>query len=472
MMPSLFTALLTAFLIFTPAFAGGPGLGLTPPDQLQYRPLHFQVPKPARIVLDNGMILYHYEDHELPLIKVTALVGTGSVYDPEGKEGLAELTGQVMREGGTRTMKSAEIDETLERLAIDLEASLGSESGTVGMSVLKKDLDAGLDIFSRIIREPVFEEAKTALAVNLKLEDIRRIADNPQRFAFREFNRLIYRNHPRGRLASLASVKTIRREDLLKFHERFFRPANIMIAVSGDITKDEAVKKINGAFGSWRQESPPVADPPPIPKQQGGVYFIAKNTPQSVVLIGQRAPARLSEEAYPFSVFDFIIGSGGFPSRIFQEVRTNQGLAYSAGSFYRPRSTDGVFGAYALTKSATTLKALSVLRAIVRDDAHQEISAQELAWAKKSIDNGFIFSFTSASQIAYQQMKIEYDRLPEDYLTTYRGKIEKVGLADLARVRGEYVLPDEEIILVVGNDEALMQVKSVFRDITTIEGRL
>ena len=472
MIQSLGAVLLAALLTCTPAFAGDPGRGLTPPDQLQYRPLHFQVPKPSRTVLDNGMILYHYEDHELPLVKVTALVGTGSVYDPEGKEGLAELTGQVMREGGTRTMKSAEIDETLERLAIDLEASLGGESGTVGMSVLKKDLDAGLDIFSRIIREPAFEEGKTALAVNLKLEDIRRIADNPQRFAFREFNRLIYRNHPRGRQASLASVKTIRREDLLKFHERFFRPGNIMIAVSGDITKDEAVEKIKRAFGSWKQEGPPIADPPPVPRQRRGIYFIAKNTPQSVILIGQRAPARLSEDAYPFGVFDFIIGSGGFPSRIFQEVRTNQGLAYSAGSFYRPRGTDGVFGAYALTKSATTLKALSVLRAIVRDDAHQEISAQELAWAKKSIDNGFIFSFTSASQIAYQQMKIEYDRLPEDYLTTYRGKIDKVVLADLARVRGEYVLPDEEIILVVGNDEALTQVKSDFKDIAIIEGRL
>ena len=251
------------------------------------------------------MILYHYEDHELPLVKVTALVRTGSVYDPEGKEGLAELTGQVMREGGTRTMKSAEIDETLERLAIDLEASLGSESGTIGMSVLKKDLDAGLNIFSRIIREPAFEEAKTALAVNLKLEDIRRIADNPQRFAFREFNRLIYRNHPRGRLASLASVKTIRREDLLKFHGKIFPPGNIMIAVSGDITKDEAVEKIKRIFGSWRQEDPPVADPPPVPRQHRGIYFIAKNTPQSVVLIGQRAPARLSEEAYPFSAFRF-----------------------------------------------------------------------------------------------------------------------------------------------------------------------
>ena len=453
-----------------PAFAAGPPL--PSPDSLRYPPLHFQVPRPETAVLDNGITLFFYEDHELPLVKVTALVRIGSVYDPEGKEGLADLTGQLLREGGTKGMKSTEIDDTLEQLAIELESGISTELGSISLSVLTKDLDRGLDVFARIIREPAFEEAKINLVKSLKLEDIRRIVDSPQRFAFREFNRVIYQNHPRGRVATLASVSGIGRDDLVAFHRRFFRPANIMIAISGDITKQEAINRITRAFGDWKEEGPIPAPPPPVPRQRGGVYYLAKKTPQSVVVIGQRAPSFLSEDTYPFGVFDFIIGSGGFPSRIFQEVRTNEGLAYSAGSFYRPRTTDGVFGAYAFTKSATTGKALSMIRAIVRNGSGRPIAAQELAWAKKAVDSGFIFSFTSAHQIAYQQMKIAYDGLPKDYMETYLGKIDAVSLDDLARVKDQYLLPEEEIIFVMGNDEALKQLKIEFKDIIVREGLL
>ncbi len=463
-------AFLAFILLSLPAFAAGPPL--PSPESLRYPPLHFRVPRPETVVLDNGITVFFYEDRELPLVKVTALVRTGSVYDPEGKEGLADLTGQLLRDGGTKGMKSGEIDDTLEQLAIELESGIAAESGSVSLSVLTKDLDRGLDIFARIIREPAFEAAKFDLARNLKLEDIRRIADSPQRFAFREFNRVIYQNHPRGRMATFASVSGIGREDLVAFHRRFFRPANIMIAVSGDISKQEATERIARAFGDWKEEGPIPAPPPPVPRQGGGVYYLAKKTPQSVVIVAHRAPSFLTEDTYPFRIFDFIVGSGGFPSRIFQEVRTNEGLAYSAGSFYRPRATEGVFSAYAFTKSATTGKALSMIRAIVRDGAGRPISAQELTWAKKAVDSGFIFSFTSAHQIAYQQMQIAYDGLPKDHMETYLGKIDAVTLADLARVKEQYVLPEEEIVFVVGDDEALKQLKTEFKDIIVREGLL
>ncbi len=245
-----------------------------------------------------------------------------------------------------------------------------------------------------------------------------------------------------------------------------------MIAVSGDISKQEATERIARAFGDWKEEGPIPAPPPPVPRQGGGVYYLAKKTPQSVVIVAHRAPSFLTEDTYPFRIFDFIVGSGGFPSRIFQEVRTNEGLAYSAGSFYRPRATEGVFSAYAFTKSATTGKALSMIRAIVRDGAGRPISAQELTWAKKAVDSGFIFSFTSAHQIAYQQMQIAYDGLPKDHMETYLGKIDAVTLADLARVKEQYVLPEEEIVFVVGDDEALKQLKTEFKDIIVREGLL
>lgn len=185
------------------------------------------------------------EDHELPLLNISAVIRTGSIYDPEGKEGLAEIAGNVMRIGGTAHLTSSTIDSELDYMAATISFSMGKEQGSATLSVLKKDMGKGLKIFSDIIKNPVFEKTKLELARNLKIEALKRIYDNPQQVAFREFVRLIYRGNPRSRLPSIKSIERIKRSDLVQFHKNFFFPQNIMMAVTGDITKDEAVSLIN-----------------------------------------------------------------------------------------------------------------------------------------------------------------------------------------------------------------------------------
>jgi len=442
------------------------------PDNLIYRPLNFAPPKAERVELENGIVLYILEDHELPLLKISAIIKTGSIYDPKGKEGLAEITGTVMRTGGTKNRTGGEIDEELEYFAGDISVSVNMESGSATLSVLKKDIADGLDIFSDIIMNPVFDEKKLETARNLKIENLRRVYDEPQKMAFREFKRLIYRGNERERLPSVKSVEKITRGDLIRFRQRFFHPENMMMAVAGDITRDEAISKINRYFGAWNRTGEEIKEIPcPEMNNDGTINYIYKEAPQSIIIMGCLAPDKKSPDFYPFTVLDFILGSGGFRSRIMREVRNNAGLAYSAGSFYNGRSDYGIFGAYAFTKSSSTAEVLSLIMSIIDDVRANKVEESELSWAKKSINNSFIFSFDSADKIAVQQMLIKYNKLPDDFLTTYRAKIEKVTIEDLKRVAKKYLSRNRATILILGNDRDFDKPLSLFGKVKKIEAQ-
>ncbi len=442
----------------------------TNPDRLSSQALRFSPPEAQRLVLENGIILYILEDHELPLVNISTVVRTGSVNDPAGKEGLAELTGEVMRTGGTFSLSGDHIDEALDFIAGALTVSINREHGTFNLSVMKKDMDTGFKILSDILRHPAFENEKLILSKALKKEDIRRTLDDPQRLAFREFNRLMYLNNPRGRFPNMASVDNVRREDLIMFHRRFFYPANIMMAVTGDITREDAINKMNQYFGTWKASITEKHIVPVPEKQAGKVYFLAKDIPQSIIIHGNFAPAKKDTDTYAFEVLDFILGSGGFRSRIFQEIRSNRGLAYSTGSFYRGKTDYGIFGAYAITGSDSTATVLSLIRSIIDDIRVKPISESELDWAKKAINNSFIFSFLSASQIAGQQMMNEYDKLPDDYLVKYRDNITNVRAGDVRNVAERYLSFDNSIVLILGNEKIYQPIKSAFVDIHKIGG--
>jgi len=438
------------------------------PDQLSYPPLHISLPQAQRVVMENGIILYSLEDHEIPLINISVVVKIGSAHDPIGKEGLAELTGDVLRTGGTRFLSGNTVDETLEFFAGTLSISVNRDYASVNLSILKKDLDKGLNILSEILQHPAFEEEKCKLAKALKIAELRRINDDPQKLAFREFNRIMYQNTPRGRLATISSVEKIKRDDLVKFYKRFFSPKNTMMTLTGDITSNEAISKINQYFGMWNTPLNETLVIPAPGKNKGRIFFISKEMPQSIVIHGYFAPAKPDTDSYAFEILDFIIGSGGFRSRIFHVIRSSLGLAYTAGSFYKARSDHGIFVAYAITGSETTSTVLSLIQSIMGNLKNSRISQNELDWSKNAINNSFIFSFLSADQIAQHQMMNEYNKLPEDYLLTFRENIQKVHADHVMSVANRYLSIDEANILVVGNEKVYDSLKSKFGDIQKI----
>ncbi len=423
----------------------------SPPEKLKYPRLEFKLPQAERIILKNGSLLFFLRDDELPLISISAMVRTGSMYDPESKEGVAELTAGLMRTGGTAKLSSAEIDERFDFLATSPSIAMSLDSASISFSFLKDDLDACLDLLSQMVKEPAFEEEKLQLALSLKREELRRITDNPQKLAFREFNRLLYPDDPRGRYPTLASLQNIHRDDLIVFHRKYFSPRNITFAVSGNISRQDAVNKMEQYFGNWSTSIPALDIPPPPKKADYGLFIIRKQISQSTAVSGEFTLSKNDPDFYAFTILDFIIGSGGFSSRIFSAVRSNEGLAYSAGSFYRARANYGVFGTYAITKTESTIQAIQLINDILRDVAGGSISPSELDSAKKSILNSFIFSFVQPSQIAFQQMSIAFEKLPADFLTGYRKRIENVTRDDLKRVAARALNEKRRMTLIVGN---------------------
>ncbi|MBN1380692.1 MAG: insulinase family protein [Deltaproteobacteria bacterium] len=450
-----FLPLLMIFIMAADYLSAVPAddIRLQPPEKIRFPALKFHLPRGERLVMENGIIIYFLEDHELPLIHIRALVKTGTIYDPEGQEGVAELTANVMRTGGTRDIKSDEIDERLDFVAAMAAVSMTRDSGHIDFTMLNKDLDEGLGILSQMILHPAFEQKKFDLAVELKKEDLRRMKDKPVRFAFREFNRLIYQDSAWGRFASLKSLAGIERSDLIEFHRRFFQPDNMIFAVSGDITKTRLLDKFRQYFGIWKKDGVLVKMPKPPQKIKPGVYCLPKDIPQSVIISGQFAPCKTSPDYFATTVLDFITGSGGFSSRIMGAVRNREGLAYSAGSYYRARRDFGILGAYALTKTVSTMKTLELIKSVLDDIRRGSMSEKELTWAKESINNGFIFSFTTPDKILWQQIHLEYENLPADFLVHYRSRIASVELADLSRIAAGYLDPEKSVILILGDSK-------------------
>jgi predicted Zn-dependent peptidase len=463
----LFILLAAAFL--TPLCDGICSPPLPDPQRLKYPVLTFTAPEPERVELENGMVLYVLEDRELPVVNISAVIRVGSAHDPEGREGLAEIAAHVMRTGGTRSMTGDEIDDILEFTAASLSVSAGTDAASADLFVLKKDFDRVLQIFADVLMNPVFDGKKLELAKGLKIEELRRVADVPQRLAFREFRKVLYSGNPRGRLSTIETIGRIQKEDLEGFHRRFFFPRNIMMAVSGDMDSKEVIEKFRRYFGLWHDAGRVNDVQPPGEKLSSSIYYLHKEGPQSTIILGFLAPEKKNADFYPFTLLDFIVGSGGFRSRIFQEIRNNLGLAYSTGSYYEGRAGYGVFGSYAITKSEATGTVLDRLQQILQDVGRRKVQEAELAWAKNAIVNSFIFSFSSTDMIATQQMMIEFHGLPPGYLREYCGRIEVVSREDLHRVAGQYLRDDRATTLVVGNEKNFDRPLSSFGDIKKID---
>jgi predicted Zn-dependent peptidase len=444
------------------------------PRTMTYPSLTFNVPKTVRVVLDNGMIVHLHEDHELPLVSMTAYVRTGSIYEPAEKAGLAGLTGTVMRSGGTREYTPEQMDADLEFMASAVESGIGSDVGNVSLTSLKRNLDRTLQYFAQVLREPVFREDRITLARNSTIEALRRQNDNPKGIADRELRKALYAGHPLGRFSTIDTVKRITRDDMVAFHRTYYHPDNIILAVSGDFDREELLSRLRTLFAGWEKGGtvlPAIADPAPIRPE---VLFARKDVNQSVIRMGHLGVDKNNPDIYPLRVMDYILG-GGFTSRLTTEIRSNQGLAYSVDSnFDFGRRFVGTFTAMTETKSASTAKAINLMKKIIAGMTEAPVTNQELDTAREAIINSFIFGFAKPESIVNMQVRLEYYGYPQGYLENYRDNISRVTREDVLRVARTYLHPEAMILMVVGNDRNFDQPLATYgpvREITLENGK-
>ncbi len=444
------------------------------PRTMTFKPVEFSPPDPERIVFDNGMVVYLLEDHELPLITMTATMRTGSWLDPADKIGLAALTGSVMRTGGGGSFSAEEVDEALEQFAGDVGIGIGRQSGSASLDLLSKDLKRGLQIFAALVRTPAFEPARLELAKLQAIEGIRRRQDNPGSIVSREFVKLLYgAEHPTARESTIDSVRRITRDDLVAFHRNTIHPNGIILGVTGDFKKEAMLAALRDAFGDWKQGAVPelkIADVPKSDMEKLAVRFIDKDTTQTHLRVGHLSIKENDPDYVPLAIANDILGGSSFRSRIFNDVRTKRGLAYSVGSRLNAGVHDqGIWLVRAETKSVSTQEVIARFLANIERMRTELVSDTELAEAKDAYVNSFVFSFSSPSAIVSRLIELEYDGLPKDFLQQLRDKVVKLTKEEILAAAKKHLYPDRLKIVAVGSGKILPTALSTFGDVKEIK---
>ena len=445
-------------------------------EELRYPPLpELVIPEPERVVLDNGMVVLLMEDHELPLVGVSALIRSGSRLEPQEKIGLASLMGTVLRSGGTTSRSGDELDEYLEGKAAMIETSIGATSGSASMSCLAEDFPEILKMFGEVLRFPAFAPEKLKIAKNQVMAGISRQNDDPGEIVSREFRKLIYgKASPYTWVPTYATVGSITKEDLARWHATYFHPNRIILGIAGDFKKDETITLLKKIFGDW-PKGPQEKELQTFvqPKVPAGVFYVEKNDmTQAKIAMGHLGIRRDHPDYYAVVIVNQIL-SGSFGARLFSNIRSKQGLAYDVhGGVGLQWDHPGMATLSMSTKTDTTGRGIDALVTEARNMVAKPPTADEVAKAKASILNSFVFSVDSPTKVLGKYLSYEYFDYPSTWLKLFRQGIEQVTTAEVRRAAEHHLRPHEFAILIVGPREGTSTALARYDDIQELDIRI
>ena len=441
-------------------------------QKIKIAPLpEFKPAAPKRIELSNGMVIFLQEDHELPLIDGVARIRGGSRSVPADKTGMMEIYGEVWRTGGTKTQTGDQMDDFLEIRAAKVETGPGIDSSIISFSCLKEDFGDVFKAFNDLLRQPAFRQDKIDLAKGELSDAISRRNDDVSEIASRESAKLAYgKDNPYARDPEYATVAAVTREDMVSWYGQHVQPNNIILGVVGDFDSAAMEAKLREAFESW-PKGPAVTEPKiEFHPEKPGYYLISKeDVNQSSIDMVDLGTTRDNPDYYAINVFNEAFG-GGFSSRLFRNIRTALGLAYSVGGGIGARyDHPGMLRLAMATKSATTIESIQALYQQIDDLDKNPISQEEVQRAKDSILNSFVFNLDTPDKILRERMAYEFYGYPQDFLERFRAGIEKVQAADVARIIPKYLHKDQLKVLVVGNAAEFDKTLSSLGPVTNVD---
>lgn len=429
---------------------------LTKPPELGTPPA-VKLPPIVTRTLDNGLSLVIVEQHELPLADFILLVRTGGEADPSQLGGLASLTADMLDEG-TATRNALEIADQEAFLGVDIGTGSGWDASMVTLHTTTAQMDSALALFGDIALHPAFPEADLERVRQDRLTSLLQLKDRGPAIADRVFARVVFGSrNPYGHAltGSEASIATIARANIQRFHDSYYRPNNATLIVVGDVKPDDVERRAKALFGSWqRGEIPPTSYGPAPPAAARTIYLVDKpDAAQSSFRIGDVGVARSTPDYFAIEVMNTILG-GSFSSRLNQNLRETHGYTYGAGSGFAMRREAGPFIARAEVVAAKTdsalLEFLVELRAI-RDT----VPESELTRAKRLLELQLPGDFETTGSIAGQLVPVVLYDLPLDFYDRYVGRIESVDQAAVQRVARREIEPDSVAVVIVGDSKSV-----------------
>ncbi|MCF7801639.1 MAG: insulinase family protein [Candidatus Marinimicrobia bacterium] len=442
------------------------------PREMTFPPVEATLPEIQEFTTSNGIQVIFIENHELPLVEVQAQLAGGWVYTNPDKAGLVNLFSDVLRTGGAGERSGDEINDYLESRAASIETWGGRRATGAGMSCLKEDFTGVLNVMGDIFAAPKFAQEKLELHRNLRLEQVRRENDNPQAIVSREFTKGLYPNSILGVHADEASYNGITRDDLLAFWKDYYHPNNVILSVTGDLTRQELESALNRVFGDWLQAELQIPDVPDIePVTESRVILVKKELVQSNIRVGMLSPLQDTHpDRFAVSVMNYILGAGGFKSRLTEKIRSDEGLAYSVWSnFSAGWQLPGVFQAGTETKGETTHRALELLVQEITRMNEAGITPAEFDRARASIINRDVFKYDEPNKIARQLLNLKFEGKPQSYLTDAVKGYQSLTLEEVNAAARKYLRPEQLLIMVVGNPDLFEKPIDDFGKVTVID---
>ena len=404
-----------------------------------------------RVVSPTGLEAWLVEDHTNPIVAVRFAFRGGAALDPTGKEGLADVVSSLLDEGAGE-LDSQAFQRRLEDMAITLRFDAGYETFGGRLTTLSVNVGAAFDLLRLALTQPRFDDEPVARIRSQILTMIRRNSEDPDVIAGRTLRRALFPDHPYGWpvMGTEDSVKAITAADLKVFTAERLARDNLVIGVVGDMTPDRLAALLDGTFGGLPGQAAPWRLPEVAPIATGRTIVVKKAVPQSAILFAQAGVKRDDKDFYPAYIMNYILGGGGFTSRLYNEVREKRGLAYSVYTALSPMASSALLQGGAGTANARVAETLDVVRAEWRRLAADGVEKAELDDTKTYLTGSFLLRFSSSGRIAAILVAMQLDTLGIDYLDRRNSYVEAVTRDAVNQVARRLLDPDGLTTVVVG----------------------
>jgi len=412
----------------------------------------YAIPPVQRTTLSNRLVLLASEEHSLPFVILQLLIDSGSWKDPSVEEGLSYLTARGLLLGTSKRTVN-QVNEELDFMGAFLNSSSGRDYATLTLRVLKKDLEKGLDLFMEVLTQPAFPEEEIRREIEKTLAAIQSGEDQPEEVAEKAFQKTLFPSSPYGHPVegTKESVSRLTREGVVRFYRSYYHPNRAILTVVGDMTNDEIKTKLIPRFEKWPMtEIPKSAFTTKFEKEQKTVK-IDRSITQANIILGHAGVSRENPDFYAVTVMNYILGGGGFASRLMQEIRNKRGLAYSVTSFFDPGKYPGSFQIILQTKNASAREAISLSIQQLERIQKELVSEKEMEGAKKYLIGSFPMRLDTQAKLVNFLTQVEYYGLGLDYPEKYPSLIRSITREEVLRVAKKYLHPKEYVLVVVAN---------------------